>query len=73
MESGHLGVVLEPSSKGVHLPKVRLVYDTRTNSRIRPKDADLGDPANGYGKIMGYEKPDAWGINVLEHIGVDAA
>ncbi|MBI5178606.1 MAG: HD-GYP domain-containing protein [Nitrospinae bacterium] len=70
LESGFLALVLEPSAKGTHLPKVRLVYDPRKNAKIRPKDVDLSDPDHGHGKITGYEKADAYGINLLQYMGM---
>lgn len=71
MESGHIGIVLEPSIKGSHLPKIRIVFNPRINSTVPPKDIDMSDGApNKYGKIMGYESVDSHGINPMSYLAL---
>ncbi|MBU4407217.1 MAG: phosphodiesterase, partial [Proteobacteria bacterium] len=71
LQSGMLGVVVE-STDSLLRPVVRLVYDTKRDWAVSPKDIDLSKP-NGKGgeeRIIGYECAKRWRINPLKVLGI---
>ncbi len=66
LESGRLGVVMEPGEKGPLYPVVRVVYDTNRNRFINAHDIDLSNPItrSGDDRIVGAESPERWNIKV---------
>lgn len=67
LESGRLGVVRDQHEGGNLLqPVVRVVYDTRRLAYVEPVDVDLSLPLGqgGGDRIVGYESPAKWGINM---------
>lgn len=70
LESGYLAVVIRPSNGSMVKPMVRLVYDTKKNSKMAPRDLFLAD-AGVSDRIIGYETPAKWDINPLHFL--DAA
>ncbi|PKN50338.1 MAG: hypothetical protein CVU58_01360 [Deltaproteobacteria bacterium HGW-Deltaproteobacteria-16] len=71
LQSGMLGVVVE-STDSLLRPVVRLVYDTKRDWAVSPKDIDLSKP-NGKGgeeRIIGYECAKRWRINPLKILGI---
>ena len=67
LESGYLAVVVRPADGSMVKPMVRLVYDTRKNSKMAPRDLFLSD-AGVNDRIVGYEAPGKWDINPLHYL-----
>lgn len=67
LESGYLAVVVRPANGSMVKPMVRLVYDTRKNSKMSPRDLFLGDVGVS-DRIIGYETPAKWDINPLHFL-----
>ena len=59
MESGRLAVVLDPGEKILY-PKVKVFYNTNTDSLIPPVVIDLANPGYHDDHIAGYEDPNKW-------------
>lgn len=67
LESGRLAAVIQSGEKGLLHPMVRVFYDSRTRHYISPRDLDLSAPsASGGERIVGFEDPKAWGIDLLQ-------
>lgn len=66
LESGRLGIVIEPHEKSLLTPKVKVFFNTRTKSYVPPVVIDLSRSFGhgGADKIISYEKPEKWGIDV---------
>lgn len=64
LESGRLGIVIETNEKDMLKPLVRLVYDTRKNNFLPPRDLDLARESATQDRIVGHEDPAKWRINV---------
>jgi HD-GYP domain-containing protein (c-di-GMP phosphodiesterase class II) len=65
LESGRLGVVVEPHESSLLTPKVNVFFNTRTESYIRPETVDLAR-ALGFGggdKIVRHELPEKWQVD----------
>jgi HD-GYP domain-containing protein (c-di-GMP phosphodiesterase class II) len=65
LESGRLGVVVEPHETSLLTPKVKVFFNTRSQSYIAPLTVDLARPL-GYGggdKIVSYELPEKWKVD----------
>lgn len=71
LQSGMLGVVVE-STDSLLRPVVRLVYDTKRDWAVSPKDIDLSKPdgKGGEERIIGYECAKRWRINPLKILGI---
>ncbi len=67
LESGFLGVVVRPANGSMVKPMVRLVYDTKSNCKVAPRDLFLAD-AGVSDRIIGYETPAKWDINPLQYL-----
>ena len=66
LESGRLGIVVEPHATNLLTPKVNVFFNTKANTHVRPTIVDLSRPL-GFGggdRIVSYEKPENWKINV---------
>lgn len=65
LESGRLGVVIEPHETNLLAPKVRVFFSTRSNTYIKPQDVDLSRPfgKGGGDKIMSHESPEKWRVD----------
>ncbi len=71
IESGFLGVVIEPGTTNLLSPKVRVVFDLKNMCRISPRDIDLDENGNGKtDRILGHENPKKWKINPLRYIDI---
>lgn len=70
LESGKLGVVVEPHETNLLVPKVKLFFNTKTNSRITPIVLDLAKPFGDGGgdRIVSHESPEKWQIDPLRFI-----
>lgn len=67
LESGRLGVVVEPHETSLLTPKVNVFYSTKSQTYIKPQTVDLARGV-GYGggdKIVRHESPDKWQVDPL--------
>ncbi|MGJ9418424.1 HD-GYP domain-containing protein [Massilia sp. CMS3.1] len=65
LESGRLGVVVEPHESNLLAPKVNVFFNTKSQMYIRPELLDLSR-ALGFGggdKIVRHESPDKWRVD----------
>lgn len=65
LESGRLGVVVEPHETNLLTPKVNVFFNTRSQTYIRPELLDLSR-ALGFGggdKIVRHESPEKWQVD----------
>lgn len=65
LESGRLGVVVEPHETSLLTPKVNVFFNTRSQAYIRPQTVDLAR-ALGFGggdKIVRHESPQKWNVD----------
>ncbi len=72
MESDHLAVVEELNENSLLTPKVKLFFDTKSESYITPKSIDLSRPF-GFGggdKILNYENSEKWNVNPMQILGM---
>ena len=65
LESGRLGVVVEPHPTNLLTPKVNVFFHTRSQVYIRPEEVDLSRPlgAGGGDKIVRHESPEKWRVD----------
>jgi HD-GYP domain-containing protein (c-di-GMP phosphodiesterase class II) len=65
LESGRLGVVVEPHETSLLTPKVNVFYSTRSQTYIRPETIDLsrGLGFGGGDKILRHESPEKWQVD----------
>jgi HD-GYP domain-containing protein (c-di-GMP phosphodiesterase class II) len=65
LESGRLGVVVEPHPTNLLSPKVTVFFNTKTNAYIAPRTVDLskGVGHGGADKILNYESPRKWQVD----------
>jgi HD-GYP domain-containing protein (c-di-GMP phosphodiesterase class II) len=70
LESGQLGVVIEQHEKNLLTPRIRVMYDSKRNNLISPRDIDLSKPVGkgGGDRILGYEEPKKWNIDPLKYL-----
>jgi len=67
LESGRLGVVVEPHESNLLAPKVNVFFNTKTNVYIKPETIDLsrGLGFGGGDRIVGYESPSQWNVDPM--------
>jgi HD-GYP domain-containing protein (c-di-GMP phosphodiesterase class II) len=65
LESGRLGVVIEPHETSLLTPKVNVFYSTRSQAYIKPETVDLarGLGFGGADKIVRHESPEKWKVD----------
>jgi HD-GYP domain-containing protein (c-di-GMP phosphodiesterase class II) len=65
LESGRLGVVVEPHESSLLTPKVNVFYSTKSQAYIKPETVDLarGLGFGGADKILRHESPDKWKVD----------
>ncbi len=70
LESGRLGVVVEPHDSNLLSPKVNVFFSTRTNVYIKPEMVDLarGLGFGGADKIVGHEDPLRWNVDPMRFL-----
>ncbi len=70
LESGLLGVVVEPDGADLLHPTVRVVYDMTRGSYVSPRDLVLSKQAAGAAsdKIVGHESPRKWHIDPYAYL-----
>jgi len=67
LESGRLGVVVEPHESNLLAPKVNVFFHTKNNVYIKPETVDLarGLGFGGGDKIVSHETADRWNVDPL--------
>lgn len=68
LESGLLGLVSGQNPEDLLRPSLRVVYDSRKQSRVSPYNMDLSDSGHTADRIVGYEAPEDWGIDVAANL-----
>jgi HD-GYP domain-containing protein (c-di-GMP phosphodiesterase class II) len=68
LESGRLGVVIEPHETNLLAPKVRAFFSTKSNTYIKPVDVDLSKPLGmgGGDKIVSHESREKWRVDPMK-------
>lgn len=67
LESGFIAVVIEQHHEDLLHPKVRMVFNSRSHSYVRPRDFDLSRPGS-HDRIVSFETPARWRIDPRRHI-----
>lgn len=72
LESGRLGVVVEPHETNLLAPKVNVFFHTRNKVYIKPETVDLsrGLGFGGGDKIVGHESPAKWNVDPMRFLSV---
>nr|WP_315259580.1 HD-GYP domain-containing protein [uncultured Duganella sp.] len=75
LESGRLGVVIEPHETNLLAPKVNVFFHTKNNVYIKPETIDLsrGLGFGGGDKIVGHESPAKWNVDPMRFLSVAQA
>ncbi|KQV58986.1 MULTISPECIES: HD-GYP domain-containing protein [unclassified Duganella] len=75
LESGRLGVVVEPHESNLLAPKVNVFFNTRKNVYIKPETVDLsrGLGFGGGDKIVGHESPAKWQVDPMRFLTLAGA
>jgi HD-GYP domain-containing protein (c-di-GMP phosphodiesterase class II) len=70
LESGRLGVVVEPHETSLLTPKVNAFFDTRSGTRIPLQTIDLSRPvgSGGADRILGLEQPEKWKLDPMQYL-----
>lgn len=70
LESGRLGVVIEPHETNLLAPKVNVFFNTKKNLYIKPETVDLsrGLGFGGGDKIVGHESPAKWNVDPMRFL-----
>jgi HD-GYP domain-containing protein (c-di-GMP phosphodiesterase class II) len=70
LESGRLGVVIEPHETNLLAPKVNVFFNTKQNLYIKPETVDLsrGLGFGGGDKIVGHESPAKWNVDPMRFL-----
>jgi len=70
LESGRLGVVVEPHESNLLAPKVNVFFNTKNNVYIKPETIDLsrGLGFGGGDKIVGHESPSKWQVDPMRFL-----
>lgn len=66
LESQRLGIVKEHNAKDLLKPKVKVIFDTKRNQYIAPKEVDLARSMGhgGADRILGHESARTWFIGL---------
>jgi hypothetical protein len=74
LESGRLGVVVEPHETSLLTPKVNVFFSTKSQTYIKPETVDLsrGLGFGGGDKIMRHESPEKWKVDPLRFMTLAA-
>jgi HD-GYP domain-containing protein (c-di-GMP phosphodiesterase class II) len=73
LDSGRLGVVIEPHETNLLAPKVNVFFDSKKNVYIKPQTVDLSKPL-GFGggdKIARHESAGKWGVDPMKFLVVE--
>ncbi len=72
LESGRLGVVVEPHDSNLLAPKVNVFFHAKKNVYIRPEMVDLARPV-GFGggdRIVSHENPARWNVDPMRFMAL---
>ena len=72
LESGRLGVVIEPHETSLLTPKVNVFFSTKSQAYIKPQTLDLSKPL-GFGggdKILRHESAEKWNVSPLRFMNI---
>lgn len=72
LESGRLGVVIEPHETSLLTPKVNVFFSTKNQGYIKPLTLDLSKPL-GFGggdKIVRHESAEKWNVNPMQFMNI---
>ena len=72
LESGRLGVVIEPHDTNLLAPKVNVFFDSKRNVYIKPHTVDLARPLGhgGGDKIVRHESAAKWQVDPMRFVMV---
>lgn len=72
LESGRLGVVLQQNDANLLQPRLKIIFSTRSNSRVEPYELDLSRPmgSGGADRIVSHENPARWQLDTAQFISV---
>jgi len=70
LESGRLGFVMEQNDRNLLMPKLKVVFSTKSNARVKPYELDLARRMGfgGADSIVGHENPTEWNLETSEFI-----
>jgi HD-GYP domain-containing protein (c-di-GMP phosphodiesterase class II) len=73
LESGRLGVVIEPHASNLLAPKVNVFFDSKRNVYIKPQMVDLarGLGFGGADKIVRHESPQKWNVEPAKFLVIE--
>jgi putative nucleotidyltransferase with HDIG domain len=71
LESNRLAVVVQQGTAGLLYPVVRLIYDIKRNTRLKPVDEDLSIAESGGDHIVSAESPETWKVNPFDYLTLD--
>lgn len=68
LESGRLGVVVEPHETNLLAPKVNVFFSSKSNTYIKPQEVDLSRPlgTGGGDRIVSHEAPEKWRVDPMK-------
>jgi HD-GYP domain-containing protein (c-di-GMP phosphodiesterase class II) len=74
LESGRLGVVVEPHETSLLTPKVNVFFSTKSQIYIKPETVDLsrGLGFGGGDKIVRHESPEKWKVDPMRFMALAA-
>jgi HD-GYP domain-containing protein (c-di-GMP phosphodiesterase class II) len=74
LESGRLGVVVEPHETSLLTPKVNVFFSTKSQIYIKPETIDLsrGLGFGGGDKIVRHESPEKWKVDPMRFMALAA-
>lgn len=74
LESGRLGVVVEPHETSLLTPKVNVFFSTKSQTYIKPETIDLsrGLGFGGGDKIVRHESPEKWKVDPMRFMALAA-
>ena len=72
LESGRLGVVVEPHETSLLTPKVNVFFSTKSQIYIKPETVDLsrGLGFGGGDKIVRHESPEKWKVDPMRFMAL---
>jgi HD-GYP domain-containing protein (c-di-GMP phosphodiesterase class II) len=70
LESGRLGVVVEPHESNLLAPKVNVFFSAKNNVYIKPETVDLarGLGFGGADRIVSHENPAQWNVDPMRFL-----
>lgn len=66
LSSQYLAIVIDQHHENLLHPKVRVIFNTRNQSYVPPRDIDLANPAID-DQILSFEIPTRWHIDPYQH------